>query len=191
MGARLPHLPQYMAQSPFQVPVTEILNLLYQDYPSKMVWHKDDYKWTNRERGFAIGRMYHAHPTSGERYYLRLLLTSVRGAKCWEDLYSFEGIQYPSFREASIAHGLLKDDQEWFQCLKEASHMQMGSQLRSLFVTIIKDCSPADPRALWDRFWPNICDDLRHHLQTHGRIEDPSEEQIQDYGLYLIDKLLS
>ena len=61
--------------------------------------------------------MYHAHPTSGECFYLHLLLTVVKGATSWDDLYSYEGIRYPSFREACIAHGLLEDDHEWHQCL--------------------------------------------------------------------------
>ena len=33
------------------------------------------------EQGFAIGRMYYAHPSSGERFYLRTLLAAVKGAK--------------------------------------------------------------------------------------------------------------
>jgi hypothetical protein len=50
---------------------------LYQDFPSKFVWTKT--KWKIRERGMAIGRMYSAAPGSGERFYLRLLLTVVKG----------------------------------------------------------------------------------------------------------------
>ena len=135
--------------------------------------------------------MYYAHPTSGECFYLCLLLTCVKGAKDWKDLYSFEGHEYPSFRQACIACGLLEDDQEWSQCLEEARHMQTGSQLRQLFVTIIRDCTPADPRALWDTFWPHICDDLSYQLRRDANIPEASEAQIQDYGLYLIDQPLS
>ena len=169
----------------------DIHNTLYQDFPSKMVWVQKDRRWKPRSQGFAIGRMYHAHPTSGERFYLRLLLTVVRGATCWDDLYTFEGIMYNSFREVCIARGLLEDDHEWHQCLQEARHMQTGSQLRHLFVTILCDCSPADPRALWETFWPYICDDLKHHLKHQQILENASEAEIQDYGLYLIDQLLS
>ena len=68
--------------------------------------------------------------------------------------------------------------------------MQTGAQLRHLFVTIIRDCTPTDPRALWNTFWPSICDDIRHLLQTHANMPEPSDEEIQDCGLYLIDKLL-
>src|SRR6266446_6364904 len=171
-----------------------IRNILYQDFPSKMRWNRDRQIWTVRRRGFQIGRMYYAHPSSGERFYLHLLLTSVKGAKSFEDLRSFQDTQYPSFREACIARGLLEDDNEWDQCLQEASHMQTGRQLRHLFVTILKDCNPTDPSRLWNTFWHHICDDLRHQLRVHvfqNRDMDPSDAQIQDYGLYLIDQLLA
>jgi Helitron helicase-like domain at N-terminus len=52
-------------------------DLLYQDFPSKFVWQK--VAWKIRQRGVAIGRMYSAAPGSGERFYLRLLLTVVKG----------------------------------------------------------------------------------------------------------------
>jgi len=68
--------------------------------------------------------------------------------------------------------------------------MAVGCQMCQLFVTILKDCMPADPRALWDSFWQDICDDLKQHPVFYNRDEEPSEEEIQDYGLYLIDQLL-
>jgi PIF1-like helicase len=71
--------------------------------------------------------------------------------------------------------------------------MQTGYQLYHLFVTILKDCVPADPRALWNTFWPHIYDDLKYYLREHvfrNRDIKPLKAQIQDYGLYLIDYLL-
>src|SRR6266403_1572611 len=76
-----------------------IRNILYQDFPSKMRWNRDRRIWTVRRRGFQIGRMYYAHPSSGERFYLRLLLTSVKGATSFEDLHSFQGTQHTSCYE--------------------------------------------------------------------------------------------
>ena len=69
--------------------------------------------------------------------------------------------------------------------------MQSGHQLRNLFVTILHDCNPSDPAALWLQFWTQICDDLHWTLQHKNICQNPTEEDVFDYGLYLIDKLLS
>ncbi|KAJ7044442.1 hypothetical protein C8F04DRAFT_895861, partial [Mycena alexandri] len=67
--------------------------------------------------------------------------------------------------------------------------MQTGHQLRQLFATILKENWPlSDPVALWNRFKANICDDVRHKLINKG-FPDPSEDQIYDYGLYLLDSI--
>jgi hypothetical protein len=150
-------------------------DLLYQDFPSRMVWQKDWHRWKHRENdGFAIGRMYHAHPTSGERFYLRLLLTCVKGATSFDDLCTVDGILYDTFKEACFVRGLLDDDREWVQCLTEAKDMAVGQQLRHLFVSILHYCAPSRPRELWDLFWPHICDDLKRQLQRRD-IQDPSD----------------
>src|ERR1700761_7357518 len=78
---------------------------------------------------------------------------------------TFDGIPYPTFREACIACGLLENDQERHHCVGEAKCMQTGFQLQHLFVTILHECTPARPRELWDKFWHDICDDLKHQLQ--------------------------
>jgi len=69
--------------------------------------------------------------------------------------------------------------------------MQTGTQLCHLFVTILRDCTPSHPRVLWDTFWPHICDDLAYKLQHDAHIPQPSKDNIQDYGLYVINNLLS
>jgi hypothetical protein len=165
--------------------------ILYQDFPSKFVWKDKERKWKPRQRGFAIGRMYYAHPNSGERFYLRTLLTAVKGATSFEDLCRVDGGDpLPTFHQACLARGLLEDDNEWRQCLQEAAHMASGHQLRNLFVTILRDCSPSDPLALWLEFRVHICDDLRHALHSKNIVRDPTEEQVFDYGLYLIENIL-
>jgi hypothetical protein len=129
--------------------------------------------------------------SSGERFYLRTLLTAVKGATSFADLRTFQGVEAPTFRHACLLHGLLDDDGEWHMCLQEASAMQTGRQLRHLFVTILNDCAPLDPLSLWLQFCHHICDDL-HHALHHGGIRlNPSQDDVLDYGLFLIDHLLS
>jgi hypothetical protein len=73
-----------------------------------------------RKRGFAIGRMYYAHPTLDELYYLRMLLNCVKGATSYKHLQIVDGIEHDTFKNACIAMGLLEDDNKWHQALEEA-----------------------------------------------------------------------
>ena len=98
--------------------------------------------------------------------------------------------QWCSFHAACLAHGLLEDDNEWRICLQEAAQMASGHQLRDLFVTILCDCSPSDPLALWLEFRVHTCDDLQHALHSKNIIQNPGEEQVFDYGLHLINQIL-
>ena len=167
----------------------EAHNLLYHEFPQFFVWLESSKKWKLRQRGMAIGRMHYIPPTAGERFYLRTLLTAVRGPQSFEELRTFEGTIYPTFHDACVARGLLEDDGEWNQCLEDASTMQTGKQLRSLFAVILRDCCPTQPVQLWEKFRNHICDDLKYALQRLGK-QNPTEEEIYDYGLYLINQLL-
>ena len=69
--------------------------------------------------------------------------------------------------------------------------MATGHQLRVLFITILYECSLSNPRHLWDTHNHRLCDDLRYRLQHRHIREDPSNEDVWDYGLFLIDQLLS
>lgn len=162
----------------------------YQAFPQHMVWDAEDKKWTLRKKQFAIGRMYFIPPYAGELYFLRMLLTVIKGPQSFEDVRTWEGTVYPTFREACLACGLLEDDQEWASCLEEGSTFQTGSALRRLFATILHHCSPSCPEALWNRFKSSICDDLERKLERLN-VLNRSEERIYDYGLFLIDGLLA
>jgi hypothetical protein len=52
---------------------------LYQDFPKKFVWDKKNTVWKVRQRYKVIGRMYVVYPSAGEKFYLRLLLTQIKG----------------------------------------------------------------------------------------------------------------
>ncbi|KAG5556991.1 hypothetical protein RHGRI_007293 [Rhododendron griersonianum] len=162
----------------------------YQEFPQHFTWNKTSKIWTPRVSGFAIGRMYFASPNCGERFYLRLLLTVVKGPTSFECLRTVENVVHSSLKSVCVARGLLEDDDEWVQCLQEAAVMKIGYQLRRLFSIILTQCSPIHPYALWKQFSVHICDDLAHKIRTLFAISNPSEAQIEDYGLYLLNQLL-
>ena len=134
--------------------------------------------------------MYFVGPSGGERFYLRMLLTAVRGPQSFEDLRTVNGVVHPDFKSACIALGLLDSDEQWNQCLEEAALWQGGHALRSLFVCILLHCHPADPLKLWNDHCQHLSDDCCHLLQTKYEVNDPSDDQVRSLALSLIRDLL-
>ncbi|KAI9080609.1 hypothetical protein K1719_037415 [Acacia pycnantha] len=62
--------------------------LTYSQFSNYFTFVREKRFWKIRERGFSVGRMGHCTLAQGELYYLRLLLTRVRGAKNYEDIES-------------------------------------------------------------------------------------------------------
>ncbi|XP_074298906.1 uncharacterized protein LOC141629882 [Silene latifolia] len=97
---------------------------LYSEFPEHFLWNGKRKEWKARDRGVAIGRVAHAAPGEGERYYLKLLLAHVRGPTSFEDLLTFEGIIYTSFQEASLKRGILEQDNVADHCMDEVVQIE-------------------------------------------------------------------
>ncbi|XP_020111449.1 uncharacterized protein LOC109726322 [Ananas comosus] len=139
--------------------------LTYAEFPTKWVWNAKDKIWTRRKQGNRIGRIVHIHPTSGELYYLRILLNVVKGARNYVDIRTIDGIEYPTYQSACHALGLLGDDREWDQALNEAANWASSDKLRQLFVTLLMFCQVADPTKLLETHWTMLMDDIGYKLQ--------------------------
>ncbi|GLT26173.1 hypothetical protein SLA2020_012580 [Shorea laevis] len=106
----------------------EARSLTYTEFPTKFVWNGKE--WTKRKRGRTIGRITYAHPTSGERYYLRILLNVVQRPRSYKEFKNVNGTQHTTFKQACYALGLISDDKEWNDAIDEARHWAIGPQLR-------------------------------------------------------------
>ncbi|KAF1891422.1 hypothetical protein Lal_00017056, partial [Lupinus albus] len=120
-------------------------NLCYGQYVSKFVYVKRSQTWKPRKSGYTIGILIWVSPCTGELYYLRLMLTVVKGATCYEDIRTVSDIQYSTFRDACFSMGLLQDDREYIEALKEAYAWGSGFYLRKLFVTMLLSTSMNKP----------------------------------------------
>jgi len=144
-----------------------------------------------RKRGFAIGRMYYAHPTLDECYYLRMLLNCVKGATSYEHLRTVDGTEHNTFKDACIAMGLLLDNNEWHQALEEAGLWALGRQLCDMFASMLMFCEVTNPKKLWDTHWESLSDDIE--VMTRRKRDDPivtlSEDTLKDRALYEIDQV--
>ena len=138
--------------------------LLYAELPSQFTWHRETHEWKPRKQRTAHGRLSFIPPNAGEKYYARLILSVVKDLRGFDYLRTFDGVIYPTIRDACHARALLNDDFDLERCLEEATHLRTGSSLRSLFLSILLYSFPAQPLSLWDKFKIPLCDDLKHGL---------------------------
>ncbi|KAL9411119.1 hypothetical protein AB3S75_044830 [Citrus x aurantiifolia] len=166
--------------------------LTYSDFPTCWVWNSKDKTWTRRKNGLAIGRIYFAHPSSGERFYMRMLLNFVKGSTSFESIRTVNGVTYPTFKAACYALGLLDDDKEWIDCLTEAAIWATGNELRHLFVTILIHCPVSDASQLWKSNYTILSEDITSLQRKRFRLKDLqlTEQQVEAYTLLEIETIM-
>jgi hypothetical protein len=74
----------------------------------------------------------------------------VKGATSYEDIRTYNGTMYQTFKEACTARGLLKEDNEWYNAFDEAVTWATALQLRYLFVTMLVFCDLQDQKKFYD-----------------------------------------
>lgn len=138
-------------------------DLTFVKYPTRYRWDSGGKFWARRRQNIdVIGRMVYAHPASGERFYMRMLLNLVAGAKRFEDIRTVNGIVYPTYKEACFQRGLLDSDKEWHITLQDASKYASGAQLRDLFITMLIFYEVSNPGELWKKNWVGLSDDMEY-----------------------------
>jgi hypothetical protein len=93
-----------------------------------------------------------------------MLVMIVKGATNYAGVRTFNGRVYNTYREACEARGLLESDNEWILLFDEAIVSASSYQLRYLFVTVVLYCSVGNVRALFDKYWLYLTDDIRKGL---------------------------
>jgi PIF1-like helicase len=158
--------------------------ILYPDMPRYFTWNQKDKKWKTRARGESktIGRIVSLSPSSGDIFYLRMLLyhESTAGAKSWEDLMLFDGEICTNFKGKCILMGILENDNEIELALNEATSTHMPDALISFFCQVLLFCEPVEPKKLYDTFKYSMSEGYRYYIR---------ELSVSDDVIY--DKLLS
>ena len=79
-----------------------------------------------------------------------MLLHIRKGPTSFTDIRTISGQVYPTFCAACEALGLLGDDREWSNALKDAAQWALPFQLRQLFVTLLLFCDVTNPIKLFE-----------------------------------------
>eukprot|EP00662_Eupelagonemidae_sp_cell21_P057666 gene57666-biopygen17129 len=114
-------------------------HLKYSEVPEYYCWDKAACVWKQRPRDHnTVSRIYTCNPKDVDRFYLRLLLLHVPGAKSFADLRTVNGVTHADYRAAAVALGIATDDSEFHAALTEAcAQTTSGSRLRDLFTTML------------------------------------------------------
>ncbi|XP_076884406.1 uncharacterized protein LOC143533534 [Bidens hawaiensis] len=143
----------------------EARKLSYVEFPSHFVWKAQERKWQRRKKGCSIGRIHSISSVASKGYYLRILLNKVRGPTKFEDIRTVNGNILPTFRDACYELGLLDNDNEYIECIVEASNAGTGFYLRNLFCTMLTCGSLSRPEIVWDKTWNYLAEDIIHKQQ--------------------------
>ncbi|XP_050889401.1 uncharacterized protein LOC127094636 [Lathyrus oleraceus] len=156
----------------------EAQNLTYSKFVSKFVYVKKKREWKPRQKGYTIGRLIWVPPTTGELYYLRLMLTHVKGPRSYNDIKTVNNVKYDTFRDACFAMGFIGDDRELIAAIKEANHWGSGSINR--------------PRHVWSKTCHLLADGMLYAQQriANNRGLRLSDEEIMNLTLIEIERNL-
>jgi PIF1-like helicase/Helitron helicase-like domain at N-terminus len=156
--------------------------IFYVEVPRYFTWLTGNKTWKKRVRGGvvegnddvrsspALGRVYTVHPNSGEIFYLRLLLHTIKGPTSFQALRTLaDGTVCATYREACQRRGLLEGDAHWDNSLREASLVHLAPAIRSLFAVILTQCAPSHPTQLWfshrDAMTEDVLNEARRELK--------------------------
>ncbi|GJX77591.1 DNA helicase [Tanacetum coccineum] len=147
---------------------TDARHLTYLDFPSEFVWNPNGKYWSRRQRHkSSIGRLTYVHPASGDLFYQRMLLCHQKGCRSFSKIRQVNNIVYPTCRAAYQALGLLEDDQEWENMIKEAACTATPTELRTLLHTYLPFVS--------------------HMRLSNGSLNETDREKVTAFAQWLLD----
>ena len=87
--------------------------------------------------------------------------------------------------------GLLGDDSEWCEALREASMWGSAAQMRQLLVTIVLFCFVCDAASLFNEFYEYFTDDILYNIKRMVQLPTYNvlEDHLKNHVLLELDSL--
>ncbi|XP_076054509.1 uncharacterized protein LOC143033209 [Oratosquilla oratoria] len=181
--------------------------LYYNQLPNHFVFNNTSSVWEERKTtASSLGRICAVTNETVELFYLRLLLTHVKGPTSYEDLRTFEGVIYPSYREAVKAMGLLNDEETWKKTILEIiNHTNDPNQLRATYASMLVFSELEDQSGIWEEtkdlfasdflqrqkateYNDEIYLDALDDIQEHAYNKEKLTEEVKEKSLLLNSK---
>ena len=146
-------------------------DLTYVDFPHHYTWDAEQRVWHDRKRRNAqtIVRINDVPPRYGDLYFLRLLLYHVRCPLSFEDLRTFDGRVYPTYKEAAEARGVVLNDGHYLLALEQAQTVLVPSAFRRLFAQVVVYCTPTNPNEMYRTYEKTLIQDWNLRLRNIPR----------------------
>ncbi|XP_038709423.1 uncharacterized protein LOC120004225 isoform X1 [Tripterygium wilfordii] len=166
--------------------------LTYAQFPSFWRWDGTNKFWFRRRKGHCIGRISYVHPSAGDIYYLRMLLSHVKGPTNFTEIRTINGTIYETFKEACNAMGLIGNDREWNEAMQEAAQWATPHELRNLFVTMLLFCEIIDGKKLFEANLKNMQEDIIYRIRDRLAMQEVSisDEETRNQVLIELETLL-
>ena len=113
---------------------------------------------------------------------MRLMLNHVRGATCFQDVRTVNGVVYETCKDSCEALGLLTDDGEYVGGITEASHWGSARFLRHLFTMLLLFRTMARPEEVWRKTCKFLSDDILYIQQKTSH--NPGNSFVNFTSLY-------
>ena len=162
-------------------------SIKYQDIPEYYTWDDRQHTWNKRKRQpvdgevpRTIGRISNVLPIQGERFYLRLLLNHITGARSFSDMKILNGRTYETYKEVCLEMGLLEDDSEWVTSMTEVSQYGSPHQIRATLAIILQYCQPTKPIDLFETFLSSMSDDFIYKMLKESHKDTLDEDDMDD-----------
>ncbi len=162
----------------------------YIDIPEHYSWDKQRHQWKRRVNVVTkVARLPQVSASNLELAALRLILHYARGCGSFEDLATFNGHTYDSFRDAAKAAGLVEDDSEAVIIFQEIVRTRVCIQtLREQFCAVLVHCGPSNPVELFNMFASDLMYDSVSSASCRSALLDINTIMREQYGKSLNDR---